>query len=180
MSTFVIDAENLTVNLADTEHGAGGQARFHDLEGLAAMAADWPMARLVAIWNNLPGVVPVNRFTDRQTAMRRIWNAVQPPTDTDAHANRSLPGKPNRAVGSKRRGRSPSNPVARPESKKAAVIELLRQPKGASLQEIMNITGWQPHSVRGFISGALVKKAQLKVTSSKRSESERVYHLSRG
>ena len=144
------------------------------------MTAEWPVARLVAIWNNIPGVVPVNRFTNRQTAVRRIWNAVRAPSDGDAHADRSPHRSLSRAAGLERTRRRPSKPVARPDSKKAAVIELLRQPKGATLKEIMNITGWQPHSVRGFISGALVKKAQLKVTSSKRSDGERVYHLSRG
>jgi hypothetical protein len=180
MSNFVIDIDNLTVNPADAQQEADGKAMFHNPEELAAMAAEWPMARLVAIWNNLPGVVPVNRFTDRPTAVRRIWNAVQVPTDSQAHSDGSVIGNRNRAAGSKRTRRRSSKPVARPDSKKAAVIELLRQPKGATLKEIMNITGWQPHSVRGFISGALVKKAQLEVTSSKRSDGERVYHVSRG
>jgi hypothetical protein len=181
MNTFVIDVDNLTVNPADAQQEADGKAMFHNPEELAAMAAEWPMARLVAIWNNLPGVVPVNRFTDRQTAVRRIWNAVQAPTDSQAHSDGSVKGNRNRAAGSKRtRRRSSNKPAARPDSKKATVIELLRQPKGATLKEIMQATGWQAHSVRGFISGALVKKAQLKVTSSKRSDGERVYQVSRG
>jgi hypothetical protein len=45
--------------------------------GLAKLAADWPAARLVDIWNNLPGSTPVKKFTDRKTAVSRIWKAIQ-------------------------------------------------------------------------------------------------------
>ena len=53
-------------------------------------------------------------------------------------------------------------------SKKAIVLELIRRPDGASLKEIMDATGWQAHSVRGFISGSLGKKMGLTVESFKR------------
>ena len=42
----------------------------------------------------------------------------------------------------------------------------------------MKATGWLPHSVRGFISGALGKKMGLKVESTKREDGERVYSIS--
>ena len=48
---------------------------------------------------------------------------------------------------------------------------------GASLAEIMKATDWQPHSVRGFISGALGKKMGRTVESTKREDGERVYQL---
>ena len=41
------------------------------------MAAEWPTARLVEIWNSLPGVTPVTKFKDRKTAAGRIWKAIQ-------------------------------------------------------------------------------------------------------
>jgi hypothetical protein len=63
----------------------------------------------------------------------------------------------------------------RPESKGAKVLELISRAKGASLAELMKATGWQAHSVRGFISGTLGTKMGLKVASAKREDGERVY-----
>ena len=64
-------------------------------------------------------------------------------------------------------------------SKKAIVLELLRRPKGATLAELMEATGWQAHSVRGFISGTLGKKMDLPVASAKREDGTRVYSLAK-
>jgi hypothetical protein len=62
----------------------------------------------------------------------------------------------------------------REDTKTAQVIALLRQARGASLKAIMRTTGWQAHSVRGFISGQLGKKMGLRVRSFQR-DGERVY-----
>jgi hypothetical protein len=62
-------------------------------------------------------------------------------------------------------------------SKKDTVLALLQRPQGATLKEIMRATGWQSHSVRGFLSGALRKKMGLKVKSGKRDNGERVYSV---
>src|SRR5919112_3227087 len=43
------------------------------------VACNWPLKRLVAIWNSLPGVTPVEKFTSRQIALERIWRAVEFP-----------------------------------------------------------------------------------------------------
>jgi len=66
---------------------------------------------------------------------------------------------------------------ARPGSKTAKVLDLLRRPGGASLQELQKATGWLPHSVRGFLSGALRQKLGLPLTSTKNSGTERRYSL---
>ena len=68
-------------------------------------------------------------------------------------------------------------PAARQGSKTAQILELLRRPGGATMQEIMKATEWQPHSVRGFISGTLGKKMGLSVESAKSENGERNYSL---
>ena len=81
-----------------------------------------------------------------------------------------------RKIKSKRRARKPQ-PAARARSKKAAVITMLKRPKGATLQDLVKATDWQAHSVRGFISGSLVKKMGLQVISNKRPDGQRAYRL---
>src|SRR5438105_2823476 len=67
--------------------------------------------------------------------------------------------------------------AARRGSKTAKVLDLLKRPGGASLKQLMKATGWQPHSVRGFLSGTLKKKIGLKLESSRREGEERAYRL---
>jgi hypothetical protein len=163
MATFRVDPETWAIAAADalTSPAAG---QFASAEELAVVAASCPLSRLVAIWNALLGAVPVNRFTGRKTAVRRIWKALVPGEERDS----------GKRTG---RGRRPKRPLARPSSKKARVIELLHQRGGASLTDIMAATGWQAHTVRAFISRTLVRQAQLKITSSRRPNGERIYHL---
>ncbi len=66
---------------------------------------------------------------------------------------------------------------AREGSKTAKVLDLLQRKGGATLSEIMKATGWQKHSVRGFISGALGKKMGLTVESTKGEDGERNYSI---
>jgi hypothetical protein len=54
---------------------------------------------------------------------------------------------------------------ARDGSKTAKVLDLLKRSGGASMKELLKATGWQPHSVRGFLSGSIGKKMGLTVTS---------------
>ncbi|KPP82406.1 MAG: Protein of unknown function (DUF3489) [Rhodobacteraceae bacterium HLUCCO07] len=69
-------------------------------------------------------------------------------------------------------------PVAiRAGTKQAQIIALLQRPEGASIGEIVEATGWQAHSARGMISGALKKKLGLVVTSAKIDERGRVYRI---
>jgi len=56
-----------------------------------------------------------------------------------------------------------TTPAPQDASKKAVVISLLRREGGATLADLMHATGWQAHSVRGFISGTLRKKLGLTV-----------------
>lgn len=76
---------------------------------------------------------------------------------------------------------SPDNTVAKPHtrehSKQASVIALLRRPEGASVSQICEATGWQPHTVRGTFAGAFKKKLGLTLTSEKPEGGERVYRI---
>jgi hypothetical protein len=67
--------------------------------------------------------------------------------------------------------------VPRAESKGAQILALIRRPKGATLAELAQLTGWQNHSIRGFLSGTVGKKMGLTVESTKRENGERVYSL---
>jgi hypothetical protein len=62
-------------------------------------------------------------------------------------------------------------------TKQARLIEMLRRPEGATIAQIADTTGWQPHTVRGAIAGALKKKLGLTVTSEKPDQGERIYRL---
>ena len=66
---------------------------------------------------------------------------------------------------------------ARDGSKAAKIIDLLRRSGGATAKELMKATGWQPHSVRGFLSGTLRKKMSIEVQSTKREDGERSYSI---
>jgi hypothetical protein len=81
MTTFTIEAQNTITAFSSPEAARGASATrwdtFTDPPELAALAASWPAHRLVAIWNRLAGVTPVHKFTDRKTAVHRIWTRIQ-------------------------------------------------------------------------------------------------------
>src|SRR5947208_16105113 len=93
------------------------EQHFHEL------AKEWPMKRLVEIWNRLPGVEAVARFTDRKTAIRRIWRALQPQAEE--------PGKTARV-----KSQSRHRPVFREGSKAAQVCTLLCRPEGIGKRRV--------------------------------------------
>src|SRR6266481_5977454 len=174
MTIFTIDSENNV-----TAHGSASEVidkacePFTSEKELAQLAADWPGSRLVDIWNRIPGLMPVKRFTNRAVATARIWRAVQS----------LVSGEPSGDVAPARRqsARKPTGKqqlrTGRKDTKQAQVVALLKRPGGATLQHLMRETGWQAHSVRGFISGALGKKLRLKIESFKNSRGERAYRI---
>jgi len=78
---------------------------------------------------------------------------------------------PKAAKGEKKGG------AARDGSKAAKILDLLKRPGGATSKELMKATGWQPHSIRGFLSGTIGKKMGLAVTSTKSEDGERNYSI---
>ena len=101
-----------------------GDSLFGSLEQLDQLTTAWPSSRLVRLWNRLPGVTAIKKFTDRATALQRIWTAIQflepvPPEKTDPPVPAAVTGK------------------AKPGTKKAILLSLLHRPEGASVHEIM-------------------------------------------
>lgn len=72
---------------------------------------------------------------------------------------------------------APKTRMPREGTKQATLIAMLRAPDGATIAEIMAATGWQSHTVRGAMAGALKKKLGLEVTSEKVEGRGRVYRL---
>jgi hypothetical protein len=210
--------------------------------------------RLIEIWNSLPGVKPVKKFTNRKVATERIWRAIQglagpaapaaeeapaeltapvptpePETpfdgieaspgpvvsetqasietavaqvgDQPAYAQ-AEPGEPVATAGAQEPDVAPRKVKATkkataaknaPKGKKTAkgkdagpregtkttqVVALLQRKGGATLAEIMEKMGWQRHTVRGFMAGAM-KKAGFTVESFKNATDERTYRINK-
>jgi len=168
MKTFVIDSDDNISAFASAEETreAPGLERFDSIDQFLTLAESWPTSRLVEIWNSLAGVKPVKRFTDRKTAINRIWKAIQQLGPAGAVAEPKSGAKPKNRREPPRTGRR--------NTKTARVLALLKRPAGVSLKVLMKATGWQAHSVRGFLSGHLHKKLGLRVKSFRRN-GERIY-----
>ena len=67
--------------------------------------------------------------------------------------------------------------MVREGTKQARLIAMLKRPEGATIAQVVEATGWQPHTVRGAFAGALKKRLGLTVTSEKVEGGDRVYRL---
>ena len=74
------------------------------------------------------------------------------------------------------RSRIAGHQQVRPNSKQAQVLALLRGPNGATIASVTRSTGWQPHTVLGFLAAVVRKKLGLKLESEK-ADGERVYRI---
>ena len=179
MTTFTIDREYNITAYSKPPSPLAEVETFSSEKQLARLAAAWPIARLLGVWNSFAGVAPfhdlkpVRKFTNRKAAVTRIWTAIQ-----------RLPPIPELSVAAPAAAANSSSPcltagcegVGTP-SKGAFVMDLMRRPAGASLSEIMAATGWQRHSVRGYISGTVSKKLGLHVESSPGADGQRTYRI---
>src|SRR6476646_3563761 len=81
MKTYTIGNDNNISVFSSKKEAAAGSATpfdpFTSASELAELAAAWPATRLLEIWNSIPGVTPVTKFTSRKTATERIWKAIQ-------------------------------------------------------------------------------------------------------
>jgi len=168
---FLISADNNITTHDVAPEAAEGVVTFTSQKELAAASKDWPTGRFIDIWNamaGLPGpfasLKPVKKFTDRKTAINRIWNIIavlgkdgQPAAqdgaatapDTAAAPKAASPKKD--AAKAKKAAKEPkpaktakakpakeaADRTARAGTMKATVIAMLQRKGGATLQEIM-------------------------------------------
>jgi hypothetical protein len=95
------------------------------------------------------------------------------PTGGDAAAVK-IPAEAERAPAAHT---TPAGGKTREGTKQAALVAMLRRKEGATIAEIVEVTGWQPHTVRGALAGALKKRLGLTVVSEKVEGRGRVYRL---
>jgi hypothetical protein len=207
MTTFTIDSDNNITAFASAEEAAAATTTpfdsFASQKELAELLAGWPAERLVALWNSLPGVEPVERFKSAKAAASRIWGRIQglgeaaKPEEKPAKSKatkkakggaQAAKGAPAKGKASKRTSPAKSAPKGkkatkakdsagpREGSKTAQVVAMLQRKNGATLTEIMKTMGWQKHTVRGFVAGSL-KKAGYQVESFKPEGGERTYRI---
>lgn len=202
MKIFTIEAETNNITAFATAKEAEAIAnveRFRNQAGLAKLAANWPAARLVEIWNSLPGAERVKKFKDRNTAVERIWKAIQSLTPATSEAIEPVVPEPATAApeapqtpdvelttqaSGKKATRAKKAPKAEAKAKKSrqgskteTILDLLKRPGGVSAKELMEATSWQAHSVRGFLSGTVGKKLGLTVVSTKGEDGQRSYSV---
>ena len=110
--------------------------------------------------------------TRTTTAIKRSSTKAQPPKQSTRGRSKSTsPAIRIKATVPRR----PKIVCPRPGSKTARILILLQRPQGVGLKELLKATGWQPHSIRGFLSGTVVGRMGLKVRSTKTESGERRY-----
>jgi hypothetical protein len=203
-ATFTINAENTISFFPTPDHAeasiGSGATPFTSQDELAKLAADWPLDRLVEIWNGIAGtpgfdkLKPVKKFENRAKAVARIWTAVHvlatdataaPPATQDAPAEArpttkaKAAKKPAKAAPAAKKAKAaPAEPkTPRAGTKQEQAIKMLSRKNGATNLELQEAFGWQPHTVRGFIAGALRKKMGLAVENFKRAGDVAAYRI---
>jgi hypothetical protein len=194
MKTFILDADHNITAYASQEAASNavppGDA-FSTAAGLRTALKNYSAATAVEIWNSLTGVTQVKKFKDGPTAAKRIFAELQKLGGPDA-AEAAPKGKAKPAKASKtpkaaktakpatKKTPKPAGTEPRETSKTAQLIELLKRPKGATLEEVMAKFGWQIHTTRAIMSagGSLTKKHGLTVISEKVGDS-RTYRIAK-
>jgi hypothetical protein len=140
MSIFTIENESnniiLHASTAEAETVTGAE-RFSSSEELAAVAATWATARLIDIWNGLPGVTPVTKFKDRKTALNRIWNAIQ-------SLGADVAGEPAPEI--EAQSEVTSEPMA--ESQEAATGSMRPEPVASVDEQVPDVTPAEPEATK--------------------------------
>jgi hypothetical protein len=134
-------------------------------QGLKAIdAEEEPAPEAVTVPHQAPALEPKRAAPKAIVAHKQISVAAQ----KSVHKKKHRAGKSKTTTG--------LQPQNRSNSKQARVLAMLRQPEGAKIADIMRLTKWQQHSVRGFFAGVVRKKFGLNL-SSKKVDSDRVYRI---
>gem|GEM_PF-2531090 len=148
----------------------------------------------------------MKRFTDRKTAIARLWHAIHKLAALSLPKEQPRRSKPSKCAPRRKRQAhvteastaftpafesaiegvpagcadvsEPAAKAVREGGRTAIVLALLRREHGATAKELMEATGWQAHSVRGLLSGTIAKKMQLTLVSTKDESGERTYLIS--
>jgi hypothetical protein len=153
MRIYVIDNDGITLCRELPAVVNEGEIVVTSKEELHAAALN--RERLLALWNALSSVEKRRKVGVREALIDELWSAIEMLPDPE-----------------------PEPDLKRP-SKQDVVIAMLRQPEGATVDEVASVTGWQRHTVRGVFSGTLKKKLGLTLASVQ-EERGRVYRIVEG
>lgn len=119
-----------------------------------------------------------NSKSNRGSATSRHGSRVGIRNSADRkHSRKPAKPKPSaKAAPASRRDRDVARQGGRPNSKQARIIAMLRDSSGATIDAMIRATGWQPHSVRGFLAAVVRKKLGLNLVSAA-AEGGRIYRI---
>jgi Protein of unknown function (DUF3489) len=166
MMTFRIDHGHKSTALAsELQVQLKPQVRIRQVPEPVRPSKKLPGPRVVEISNALSGQKPVSKESNGKVATSAVRRRAK------------RVGAPAKAEAGKRASTARKAGTERPGTKTAKVLELLKRPGGATLKQLMAVTKWQAHSVRGFLSAALKKKRGLTVESVRSTDGERSYRI---
>jgi hypothetical protein len=135
MRTFIIGNDGIALCRKTPAKVSDGEIVVTSNEELHAAPLNGK--RFLALWNALPGVDKRRKVGDRDALIDQLWSAIERLPDPESRADPKRP------------------------SKQDVVIAMLRQPEGATVDEVASVTDWHRHTVRGVFSGTLTKKLGL-------------------
>jgi len=133
---------------------------------LLEAAAKHPQKKLTKFPDTLKGGARIKVLTSMHNAELIEPSAAEPEVYVATATGLQAIGITVQAPRAKREG-----------TKQAVLIELLTRAEGATLPQMTEATGWQVHTVRGAMAGALKKKLGLEITSEKQTGADRIYRI---